>query len=141
MAQSKPFFDPGLAELQRQLAFQQATGTADLSLERNRVLEDANLMRPYMERRFSRAMNDKAASTAGRGFHGSESGIMREELGQLGEDQAFASGTFERNSARDLEDIERAIATLTQQNTLKGAEGVRKGAGRAGERAINTLPF
>lgn len=135
------FFDPMLAELQRQLQFQQTTGKADLQLDRQRTLEDVNLMRPFMERRFARQMNRGAANIADRGFHGQNSGIMREGLGDIGEEQAFAAGQFERGAARDVTDIDRAIAALTSSTTRRGAEGVRQGAGRASDRVYQALPF
>lgn len=141
MATDATFFDPMLAELQRQLQHKLTTGTADLNLNRQRLEEDQNLMRPFMERRFSQQMQAKAASTAGRGFHGNESGVMRSQLGDLSEEQTFARGQFERGGARDLEDVDRAIANLTSQTTMQGAEGVRHGAGRATDRTIQALPF
>jgi hypothetical protein len=135
------FFDPYLAELQRQLQFQQTTGQADLQLKGQRLQEDANLMRPFMERRFAQQFHRTAADVAGRGFHGQGSGIMRSALGNVAEEQTFASGQFERNVARGAEDIERSIQQLTGQTTLAGAEGVRRGAGNATGRAIAALPF
>lgn len=135
------FFDPYLSELQRQLQHQLTTGTADLQLDRSRTLEDINLMRPYIERRFQQQMGAKAADVAGRGFAGDKSGIMRSQLGELGEEHAFARGQVERRGARELTDIDRAIAALTSGTTRSGAEGVRQGAGRATNRAIDQLPF
>lgn len=135
------FFDPYLAELQRQLQHQLTTGKADLQLQGQRLQEDANLMRPFMERRFGQQMSRLANNVAGRGFHGSRGGIMRSQLGDLSEDQAFARGQFERQTSRGLEDIERSIMSLTSGATREGAEGVRRGAGNATNRAINALPF
>lgn len=135
------FFDPYLAELQRQLQHQLTTGTADLRLDQQRLTEDFNLMQPFMERRFGQQLKTEANSVAGRGFHGNRSGIMKTALGNLAEDQAFARGQHERQFARGSEDIERAIASLTARTTLGGAEGVRKGAGNATNRAIQALPF
>ena len=135
------FFDPYLAELQRQLQFQQTTGVADLRLKGQRLEEDANLMRPFMERRFGQQMKRTAGDVAGRGFHGTKSGIMRGALGELGEEQAFGRGMFERNLGRQSEDIERSIQQLTGSTVMQGAEGVRKGAGNATNRAIQALPF
>lgn len=141
MATDATFFDPMLSELQRQLQHSLTTGTADLNLNKSRVLEDQALMRPFMERRFKNQMSAQAANVAGRGFAGSDSGIMRSQLGDLGEDHAFARGQFERQGARDLTDIDRAIASLTSQTTRRGAEGVRQGAGNAASRTIQSLPF
>lgn len=141
MTTQATFFDPMLSELQRQLQHTLTTGTADLNLQRDRTLEDMNLMRPFMERRFRQQMGRQAADVAGRGFHGQQSGIMRSQLGNLGEDQAFAQGQFERSGARDITDIDRAIASLTARTTMGGAEGVRGGAGRAAGRAMDMLPF
>lgn len=135
------FFDPMLSEMQRQLQFQQTTGTADLQLDRQRTLEDMNLMRPFMERRFGKQMQRGAAGVAGRGFSGQNSGIMRSALGDIGEEQTFAAGQFERGAARDVSDIDRAIAALTSSTTRQGAEGVRQGAGRASDRVYQSLPF
>lgn len=135
------FFDPYLAELQRQLQFDQTTGVADQQLKGQRLQEDANLMRPFMERRFGKQMRTKADATAGRGFHGSQSGIMRGQLGELAEDQAYQRGTFERDLGRGLSDVERAIQQLTGSTVMQGAEGVRQGAGNATGRAIQALPF
>lgn len=138
---SATFFDPYLAELQRQLQHEQATGTADLQLRRQRLDEDMNLMRPFMESRFGQQLKRTAGDVAGRGFHGAGSGIMRSQLGNVAEEQAFARGQFERQGTREAEDIERAIAALTARTTMAGAEGVRQGAGNATGRAIQALPF
>lgn len=135
------FFDPYMAELQRQLQFQQTTGQANLELKGQRIEEDANLMRPYMERRFAQQFNQTAGGVAGRGFHGNKSGIMQGALGDVAEDQAFARGQFERQSSRGLEDVERSIMELTTGTAMAGAEGVRKGAGNATGRAVSALPF
>jgi hypothetical protein len=141
MATDVTFFDPMLSELQRQLQHQLTTGTADLQLERSRALEDMNLMRPYIERRFGQQMKQQAGNIAGRGFHGDRSGVMRSGLAELGEDHTWARGQMERSHARDITDIDRAIAGLTASTTMTGAEGVRKGAGNAAGRTINSLPF
>lgn len=131
-----PFFDPGLAQLQRQLLHQQTTGVADLRLKGQRLQEDQNLFRPYMERRFGQQMEKTSASAAQRGFHGeSGSGVLRGLLADVGEEQAFARGQYERKATRGMEDVERAIANLTSGTIRQGAEGVRSGAGRASERA------
>jgi hypothetical protein len=135
------FFDPYLAELQRQLQFQQTTGVADQRLKGQRLQEDANLMRPFMERRFGQQMKRTAGDVAGRGFHGQQSGIMRDALGDVAEEQAYGRGMFERNLGRQTEDIERAIQQLTGSTVMRGAEGVRQGAGNASQRAIAALPF
>jgi len=135
------FFDPYLAELQRQLQFQQTTGQADLELKGQRIQEDANLMRPFMERRFGQQFQRTAGNVAGRGFHGQNSGIMRGAMGDVAEDQAFAAGQFEKGVSRESEDVERSIMQLTSSTTMQGAEGVRKGAGNATGRAISALPF
>lgn len=141
MAPSATFFDPALSELQRQLQHRLTTGTADLQLDRSRAIEDMNLLRPYMERRFGQQMKQQAAGIAGRGFHGGRSGIMQQGLAELGEDHAWARGQSERSHAREVTDIDRAIASLTAGTTMTGAEGVRKGAGNATSRTINSLPF
>ena len=129
-----PFFDPHMAMRHRELAFDTETRTADLRLQGQRLTEDQNLFRPFLERRFGEQSRKRAGNVAGRGFHGSQSGIMRDSMGRLGEDQAYTMGEFERGSARGLEDVERAIANLTTRNTMMGAEETRGGAGRAAER-------
>lgn len=135
------FFDPYLAELQRQLQHSTTTGIADLNLKGQRLQEDANLMRPFMERRFQKQMHQRAEGVAGQGFHGANSGVMRGQLGDLSEDQAFARGQFERQTTRGLEDIERDIMQLTSQNVRAGAEGVLDGAANAAQRAARSLPY
>jgi hypothetical protein len=135
-----PFFDPYLAELQRRLQLQLASGTADLNLQSQRLTEDANLLRPFMQKRFGQQMDATAAGVAGRGLAGS-SGIMGKQLGNVGEDQAFQEGMFERRISREQEDIQRAIADLNRSTTITGAEGVRQGAGNAAGRQISLLPF
>lgn len=132
--QSAPFFDPNLALLQRQLAFETQTGVADLELQGQRLQEDQNLFRPFLERRFKSQADRTAGNVAGRGFHGNQSGIMRGAMKNLTQEQAYTAGEFERAGARGQEDIERAIANLTTRGTMAGAEGVRQGAGRAGQR-------
>lgn len=141
MASDATFFDPYLAELQRQTQHQLTTGTADQQLKGQRLTEDFNLMKPFMERRFGQQLRSTANATAGRGFHGAENGVMGQQVGNLAEDQAFARGQFERGYARDQEDVERAIADLTARATMQGAEGVRGGAGNASNRAVAALPF
>lgn len=131
---SAPFFDPVLSEAQRRLAFDTQTGIADLRLQGQRLQEDINLFRPFMERRFQKQADRTAGGVAGRGFHGRRSGVMSAALTDLGEEQMYTAGEFERSSARSLEDIERAIANLTARGTLGGAEEVRRGAGRASSR-------
>ena len=138
MATQPPFFDPTLALVQRQSAFDTQTGTADLRLQGQRIQEDQNLFRPFLERRFKRQARQQADSVAGRGFHGKHSGIMRTKMGELGEDQAYAMGEFERGTARGLEDVERAIGNLTQRNILTVGEETRAGAGRASQRVMPT---
>lgn len=138
--QSAPFFDPQLAQLQRQLAFDTQTKTADLRLQGQRIQEDQNLFRPFLERRFGEQANRTAGGVAGRGFHGNRSGIMKDAMKRLTEEQAYTKGEFERGSARGLEDVERAIANLTTRGTMQGAEGVRGGAGRASERNYPEYP-
>lgn len=136
----QPFFDPGLAMQQRQLAWETQTGTADLQLQGQRIQEDQNLFRPFLERRFGRQAQQTAGGVANRGFHGRRSGIMGQAMGDLAEEQAFTMGEFERGSTRGLEDIERAIANLTSRNVMVGGEGVREGAGRAAQRNYPTYP-
>lgn len=128
-----PFFDPGLAELQRQIALQTTQGVADLNLRKDRLIEDQNLFRPYLERRFGQQAQKTAANAAGRGFHGTRQGITSRLLGKLGEEQAFALGEFERRGTRGLEDIERAIARLSESGIREGAEGTRRGAANASQ--------
>lgn len=135
------FFDPALAELQRQLQSQLTTGLADLQLKDDRLVEDANLMRPWMERRFGRRMDQAAGDVAARGFHGNTSGIMRGQLTELGEEQAFSRGMFERDIARGRDDIARSAQQLTNTSTTSGAEGVRRGAANATQRQLRSLPF
>lgn len=129
-----PFFDPNLAQLQRQLAHDTQTRTADLRLQGQRLEEDANLFRPFLERRFKRQAGQTAGNVAGRGFHGSRSGIMQGSMADLGTEQAYTAGEFERGTTRGLEDVERAIANLTSANLIAGGEGVRQGAGNASKR-------
>lgn len=135
------FFDPSLAELQRQLQHQLTTGLADINLNAERLGEDALLMRPFMQRRFAQQMDTRAGEIAERGFHGNTSGIMRRGLSRLGEDQAFQAGSFERDLTRKRDDLARAAQQLTDESTRQGAEGVRKGAGNATKRTIGSLPF
>jgi len=130
-----PFFDPQLAANQRMRAFDTETRTADLRLQGQRLQEDQNLFRPFLERRFGRQSRRAAGNVAGRGFHGSQSGIMRSTMGEIGEEQAHTLGEFERQHTRSMSDIERAIANLTARNVMMGAEDVRGGAGRAAQRA------
>ncbi len=140
--QSAPFFDPLLAQQQRTIAFDTATGVADLQLKGQRIQEDQNLFRPFLERRFGEQANRTAGGVAGRGFHGNQSGIMRDAMGRLTEEQAYTAGEFERGSTRGLEDVERAIANLTARGAIQGAEGVRQGAGRASQRVMpNYIDF
>lgn len=142
MSIQPPFFDPSLALLQRQSAFDTQTGVADLRLQGERMQEDQNLFRPFLQRRFKRQARQQADSVAGRGFHGSQSGIMRTKMGELGEDQAYAMGEFERGSARGLTDIERAIGNLTQRNIMTVGEGTRTAAGSASQRVMpQYIPF
>lgn len=135
-----PFFDPSLAMLQRQLAFDTTTQTADLRLQGQRLEEDQNLFRPFLERRFKRQADQQAGNVAARGFSGGNQGIMNSQMAELGQEQAYTAGEFERKGARGMEDIERAIANLTQRNTIAGAEGVRTGAGNAADRTMPRYP-
>ena len=135
-----PFFDPYMAMRQRQLAFETQTGTADLRLQGQRIQEDANLFRPFLERRFGKQNQTAANNVAERGFHGNQSGIMKQTLGALSEDQVYTQGEFERGAARGMEDVERAIAKLTAGNIIAGGEETRAGAGRASERIYPTYP-
>lgn len=137
---TQPFFDPQLAQQQRMSAFDTQTQVADKRLEGQRLQEDTNLFRPFLERRFGRQARQRAGGIADRGFHGQVSTPMKQLMGELGEDQMFTAGEFERGSARGLEDVERAIANLTARGTLIGAENVRGGAGRAAERAYPEFP-
>lgn len=134
------FFDPYLAELQRNQQLKLQRGTADMQLQSQRLTEDMNLMRPYMERKFGQQMDRAAAGAAGRGISGS-SGAMRNTLAPIGEDQAFARGQFEQRGARQQDDLSRNIARLAEDTTMTGAEGVRKGAGNASSRTVQNLPF
>lgn len=129
-----PFFDPNLALQQRQSAYDTQTGIADLELKGQRLVEDQNLFRPFLERRFGRQAKKRAGNVAQRGFSGPRSGIMQSRMGELGVEQAHTLGEFERGTARGLEDIERAIANLVGREAISGAENVRGGAGRASKR-------
>ena len=130
-----PFFDPNMMQSLRQRNFDLTTGTADLRLQGQRLVEDRNLFRPFLERRFGRQARRTAGGVANRGFYGPNQGIMTSQMSQLGEEQAHTAGEFERQADRGLTDIERAIANLTTQQTLGGAEDVRQGAGRSAQRA------
>ena len=135
-----PFFDPQLAMMQRQSAYDLQTQTADLELQGQRLVEDQNLFRPFLERRFGRQARRRAGNVAQRGFHGPNQGIMQSSMGELGTEQAHTLGEFERGTARGLEDIQRAIANLSGRHALTGAENVRGGAGRASERQYPQYP-
>lgn len=130
------FSDPLMAQQLRQQEYDVATGTADLRLEQQRLEEDTNLFRPYLKRRFGQQAESKAGSVADKGFHGEHSGVMRGEMKSLAEEQTFAAGQYERKNARAMTDIERAIANLSGQGVLGGAESVRGGAGRLAEELV-----
>ena len=135
-----PFFDPQLAQQQRLSAYDTQTRTADLELQGQRLVEDQNLFRPFLERRFGRQARQRAGNVAQRGFSGPRSGIMQSSMGELGTEQAHTLGEFERGTSRGLEDVQRAIANLAGRATITGAENVRGGAGRASERAYPQYP-
>lgn len=134
--QELSFSDPQMAQELRQNEYQVSTGVADLQLEAQRLVEDDNLFRPYLKRRFANQADKAAGAVAGRGFHGSNSGIMRDTMSDLAEDQAYAAGQYERQSSRRLTDIERAIANLTGQGIMGGAESVRGGGGRLADELV-----
>lgn len=136
---AQPFFDPLMAYQQRRRQYNLSTNKADLELERERLVQDANLMRPYMERRFGQQLKSAAGDMANRGLTGS--GLMGKQLGRVSEDQAFQRGRFERELARGQSDIDREISRTETRAVMGGAEDVRRGAGRASGRAINRLPF
>lgn len=134
--QSLSFSDPTMAQQLRQLDYDTATGTADLRLQQQRLQEDDNLFRPYLKRRFGQQAEATANSVAGRGFHGSNSGVMKDTMKDLGYEQAYAAGQYERRSARGMADIERAIANLSGQGIMQGGEAVRGGAGRLADELV-----
>lgn len=138
MAQA-PFFDPLMAYQQRQRQVNLSDRKADLQLEQERLVQDATLMRPYMERRFSQQLERSAGDMANRGLTGS--GLMGKQLGRVSEDQAFQRGRFERELARGMSDIERESARTERDAIMGGAEDTRRGAGRATDRTVNRLPF
>ena len=136
-----PFFDAQLAQQQRQSLFNLTTGTAQLETQRDRMQQDANLMRPFMERRFARQANRMMEGVAGQGFHGQSSGIRNTKQADLATEQTFTSGQFELGLARGEEDIATAIQNLTDWHTITSAENVRGGAGRASASAWNAAPY
>lgn len=138
MAQA-PFFDPLMAYQQRRRQLNLSDKKADLQLEQERLTQDANLMRPYMERRFGQQLDSAAGNMANRGLTGS--GLMGKKLGQVSEDQAFQRGRFERELARGQADIQRESARTERDAVVGGAEDVRRGSGRASDRAVSRLPF
>lgn len=143
----QPFFDPVMAELQRRTSLQVEQGTADLQLQGQRLTEDYNLMlgTPEAPGRFRRQMaqdmRTTADSVAGRGFHGQNSGVMRNKMKRLGTDQTDALAQFQRNYSRSMEDIQREIANLEQTGIITGAEGTLGGAGRSSDRLRDLLPW
>ena len=136
---SAPFFDPMLSYNQRRRQYNLATSRADRQLQSERMIQDAKLMRPYMERRFGQQLEKTAGSLANRGLTGS--GLMGKKLGQVAQDQARQRGQFERELAQGLADLGRQDARDTAESVMSGAEDVRRGAGRATKRSINALPF
>lgn len=134
-----PFFDPMLSYNQRRRQYNLSTGRADRQLQSERMIQDAKLMRPYMERRFGQQLERTAGSLANRGLTGS--GLMGKKLGQVAQDQARQRGQFERELAQGLSDLGRQDARQTAESVMSGAEDVRRSAGRATKRAVNTLPF
>jgi len=134
-----PFFDPMLSYNQRRRQYNLSTGRADRQLQSERMIQDAKLMRPYMERRFGQQLERTAGSLANRGLTGS--GLMGKKLGQVAQDQARQRGQFERELAQGLSDLGRQDARQTAESVMSGAEDVRRGAGRATKRAVNALPF
>lgn len=138
---TKPFFDPWMAEFQRQLELDTSRGIEDLNLQDARLQQDANLMRPFMERQFAQQAKGAASGVAQRGFAGNRSGPMRGAMTRVGENQAFARGQFEREHTRKRDDIQLLIDRLNQDRILQGAESTRKGAGNAAERRYTGLSF
>lgn len=136
-----PFFDPLMAYTLRQQGLQLSRGVADARLEQSRLEEDANLMRPFMQRRFDQQLSQTAEGIAGRGFHGTRSGPMRSGLADVAEEQAFREGQFERELARGHEDIERGIVRMEEDAAITGSEAVREGAGRRSQQEMSRLPF
>lgn len=134
--QDLSFSDPQMAYQLRNLAYDTQTGIADLNLNAQRIKEDQNLFRPYLKRRFSQQADKQAASIAGRGFHGANQSPMHRGMENLAADQTYAAGEFERGSARQLTDIERAIANLSGRGVRQGAEAVRGGAGRLAQELV-----
>lgn len=147
MPLEQPFFDPVMAELQRRLAFDVETGVADLTLAGQRTTEDYNLLMGTEEapgrvrRQFAADARQRAEGIAGRGFHGSGSGIMRQGMSRLAADQTDAFGQLHRNYSRQQDDIQRQIANLETQGVMGSAEAVRGGAGRSSDRLVQRLPF
>ena len=103
-----PFFDPMLSYNQRRRQYNLSTGRADRQLQSERMIQDAKLMRPYMERRFGQQLERTAGSLANRGLTGS--GLMGKKLGQVAQDQARQRGQFERELAQGLSDLGRQDA-------------------------------
>lgn len=130
------FSDPQMAQELRQNEYQVSTGIADLELEAQRLIEDDNLFRPYLKRRFGQQADRAAGGVASRGFHGTHSGIMKDTMKELAADQSYAAGQYERQSSRRLTDIERAIANLSGQGIIGGAESVRGGGGRLADELV-----
>lgn len=142
-----PFFDPNMAEVQRRLALDTEFGVLDLETQNRRLVNDFTLLMgtpeaPGRIRRQLEAQTRRTAdSFADRGFHGQGSGVMRQGLGNLAEDQADSLGMLYNNYTRGREDIARQIAHLESRGAMSGAESVRGGAAGATGRVLDRLPF
>lgn len=134
---NEAFFDPYLEELIRRTQFQTEGSIADLELRDQRLQQDLALAEPFMRRRFGQQMTQARGNLAGRGLHG---GVVNQQLGDLGEEQAFASGQFEQDFRRGREDIQRQIARLEQEGGIGIAEEGRRAAGRASQDALGRGP-
>lgn len=135
------FFDPVMAEEARRLGLELVLGTGKLDRSQERLLEDAALMRPHMERLMRQQFGATAENVASRGFHGSGSGVMASRLGEVSADQTFRRSIFDRDLARGMEDIEAARQELIQRIALEGGESVLRGAGRTAEEILAALGF
>lgn len=142
-----PFFDPTMAEVMRRLMLDTEFGVLGLEEQARRLSSDFTLMMGdgespgRVQRQFDEDSRSLASSISSRGFHGEESGPMRQGLGRLAQDQAEAMSMFEQQYTRSREDIARGIANLEARAGLEGGEAVAGGAREATQRSLQRLPF
>lgn len=114
------------------LAYTTDKQISDLNLRGQRLVSDYNLFQPFIQRRFGNQQKKVAAGLANRGFAGSNQGITAGRLSELTKDQTFESGQIKRRAARELTDIERAIASLSGESVIEGANIIYDDARRVG---------